>query len=306
MNFNQQDSTEHPSIGNLLRETAHHIDAVLPDYLPTPDGPGAHLIEAMTHSLQGGKRLRPLVVMQAAATFGLPAEKVTPTACGFELLHTGTLIHDDLPAIDNSALRRGQPSCHTAFDEPTALLAGDGLIIAAYGALARQAAVPGVDAQAVLRVISEFSAYTGAAGLIGGEAADIYGEAREPNADLLEYIHLNKTAKLFGAAARAGAILSAADEQDIHLISDYATKMGLLFQVTDDILDISGDPAALGKPVGADQTAAKQTYPALLGLPGARQYADELAAQAKDLARQLPNNQHFWQELIDIIVNRRS
>jgi len=306
MNCNQQDSTEHTSIGNLLRETAHHIDTVLPDYLPTPDGPGAHLIEAMTHSLQGGKRLRPLVVMQAAATFGLPAEKVTPTACGFELLHTGTLIHDDLPAIDNSALRRGQPSCHTAFDEPTALLAGDGLIIAAYGALTRQAAVPGVDAQAVLRVIFEFSAYTGAAGLIGGEAADIYGEAREPNADLLEYIHLNKTAKLFVAAARAGAILSAADEQDIHLISDYATQMGLLFQVTDDILDISGDQAALGKPVGADQTATKQTYPALLGLGGARQYAEELAAQAKDLAQQLPSNQHFWQGLIDVIANRRS
>lgn len=306
MKYNQPDSTKQISVGNLLRETGPQIDAVLPDYLPAASGPGTRVVEAMTHSLQGGKRLRPLTVMQAAATFGLPPAKVIPTACAFELFHTATLIHDDLPAIDDSAQRRGQPSCHTAFDEPTALLAGDALIIAAGGALSRQAAVPGVEVQAVVRVISEFSTYTGAAGLIGGEAADIYGEGLEPNGDLLGYIHLNKTAKLFVAAARAGAILAAADEEQIQLISNYAKKMGLLFQVTDDILDVSGDQEVLGKPVGADRRAAKQTYPALLGLAGARRYAEKLAAEAKELARRLPNEQHFWQGLIDIIVDRQS
>ncbi len=260
----------------------------------------------MHHSLQGGKRLRPLVVMQAAETFGLPATAALPTACAFELLHTATLIHDDLPAIDDSPLRRGRPSCHTAFGQATAVLAGDALIIAAYSALARQASVADVQAEAVLRVISEFADYSGAAGLIGGEAADIHGESVEPDADLLAYIHLNKTAKLFIAAARAGAILAEATEEQIALISNYAEKMGLLFQATDDILYVSGQEETLGKPVGADQAAAKQTYPALLGLAGAREHVQKLATEAKGLAAQLPRNQQFWQELIDLIVTRQA
>lgn len=308
MSVKQPDSPESTgsSVRKLRQETAQQIDNLLPTYLPTPTGPAAAVVQAMGHSLQGGKRLRPLVVMQAAETFGLPPGQVTPTACAFELLHTATLIHDDLPAIDNSPLRRGQASCHRAFDEATAVLAGDALIIAAYGALASQASVEGIQSEAVLRVISESADYTGAAGLIGGEAADIYGEQVDPDAQLLQYIHLNKTAKLFIAAARAGAILAQASPQHLELITDYAEKMGLLFQVTDDILDASGDEKTLGKPVGADQSAAKQTYPALLGLARARQYADELADEAKQLARQLPNNHQFWHGLIDLIIARRS
>lgn len=291
---------------NLLQETAQQIDAILPDYLPSARGPAAPVMEAMRYSLQGGKRVRPLVVMQAAETFGLPAAAVIPTACAFELLHTATLIHDDLPALDDSPLRRGRPSCHTAFDEATAVLAGDALIIAAYGALARQASVEGIRGEAVLGVISEFADYTGAAGLIGGEAADIYGESLDPDADLLQYIHLNKTAKLFVAAGRASAILAAATQEQIELVSNFAEKMGLLFQVTDDILDVSGEEDALGKPVGADQAAAKQTYPALLGIAEACQYAENLAAEAKQLAQQLPDNQQFWSDLIELIVTRQS
>jgi len=294
------------SVRKLLSETARQIDSLLPTYLPDPSGPAATVIKAMHHSLPGGKRLRPLVVMQAAETFGLSAQAVIPTACAFELLHTATLIHDDLPTIDDSPLRRGRPSCHVAFDEATAVLAGDALIIAAYGALARQALVEDTVSKAVLRVISEFADYTGAAGLIGGEAADIYGEQIEPDAELLRYIHLNKTAKLFIAAARAGAILAQATEEQIRLISNYAEKLGLLFQVTDDILDVSGEQQALGKPVGADQAAAKQTYPALLSISETRRYADELAQEANQLVRQLPNNQQFWQDLIDLVLVRRS
>ena len=308
MNVKWDDSPPPTGAGirQLLQQTARQIDRFLPDYLPAATGPAAAVVEAMRYSLQGGKRLRPLVVMQAAETFGLTAAKVTPTACAFELLHTATLIHDDLPAIDDSPLRRGQPSCHTAFGEATALLAGDALIIAAYGALASQVSVEGISAQAVLRVIGEFADFTGAAGLIGGEAVDISAEKLPPDADLLEYIHLNKTAKLFMAATRAGAILPQAPEEQIDLISDYAEKLGLLFQVTDDILDVSGEQGALGKPVGADAAAAKQTYPALLGLARACEYAEGLAAEAKELAAQLPHNQQFWQDLIDLVLTRSS
>ena len=293
-------------IRQLLHATARQIDGLLPDYLPRPTGPATTVVQAMHYSLRDGKRLRPLVVMQAAETFGLATERVVPTACAFELLHTATLIHDDLPCIDNSPLRRGQPSCHAAFGEALALLAGDALIIAAYGALTEQASVAGTSAAAVLRVIGEFARFTGATGVIGGEAVDVAAEKLPPDPELLEYIHLNKTAKLFMAAGRAGAILAQAPEHQIELVSACTEKMGLLFQVTDDILDVAGEQQALGKPVGADGAVGKQTYPALLGLAGAREYAEKLAVEAKELAAQLPTDQQFWPDLIDLMLTRRS
>ena len=264
------------------------------------------IVEAMHYSLPGGKRLRPMIVMQSAETFGLPGARILPTACGFELLHVATLIHDDLPAIDNSPLRRGRPSCHTAFDEATAVLAGDGLIIAAHSALAAQAEVEGISAELVLRVIAEFCAFTGASGVIGGEAADIRGEKQPPDRVLVEYIHLNKTAKLFEAATRAGAILAEAPDEQIELIGSYGRTLGLLFQVTDDVLDVTSSAQVLGKPARADAHAGKQTYPALVGLEGAGQYAEQLATQAQALAEALPANREFWQGLVVLTLDRQA
>ncbi len=293
-------------VKRLLAETAPRVDQHLPRYLPEVGEFAGNVVEAMRHSLPCGKCLRPLIVMQAAATFGLCADSVLPAACGFELLHTATLIHDDLPAIDDSPLRRGRPSCHAAFDEATAILAGDALIIAAYSALAAQAQVEDVSACAVLRVISEFCAFTGASGLIGGEAADIWGEKQPPDRPLLEYIHLNKTAKLFEAAARAGAILAQAPEEQIDLLGTYGRTLGLLFQVTDDILDVTSSAEALGKPVGLDEQAGKQTYPAVIGLDGAREYGAQLARQATELAQKLPANHRFWQGLAALTLDRHA
>ncbi len=293
-------------VGRLLAETAAQVDEQLPRYLPAVSESAAHIIEAMRHSLPGGKRLRPLVVMQAAQTFGLAPESVLPTACGFELLHTATLIHDDLPAIDNSPLRRGRASCHVAFDEATAVLAGDALLIAAFGALAAQGDVADIPARAVLRVIAEFSAFTGAGGVIGGEAADIRGESRAPDRALLEYIHLNKTAKLFEAAARAGAILAEAADEQIELIGRYGRTLGLLFQVTDDVLDVTSTTERLGKPAGLDEQAGKQTYPVLIGLDGAREYAVKLAAQTRALAGRLPANRELWRGLVALTLERQA
>jgi len=293
-------------VKRLLAESAPRVDQHLARYLPAAGEFAGHVVEAMRRSLPGGKRLRPLIVMQAAATFGFEGESVLPTACGFELLHTATLIHDDLPGIDDSPLRRGRPSCHVAFDEATAVLAGDALIIAAYSALAAQAQVEGVSGRAVLRVISEFCASTGASGLIGGEAADIRGEKQPPDRRLLEYIHLNKTAKLFEAAARAGAILAEASEEQIDLLGGYGRTLGLLFQATDDILDVTSSAETLGKPVGLDEQAGKQTYPALIGLDGAREYAAQLARQATEVAQKLPANHRFWQGLAALTLDRQA
>jgi geranylgeranyl diphosphate synthase type II len=280
------------------------VDAALPGFLPEVSPYAGELGAAVRHTLQGGKRVRPFVVQQAAAACGLEGAAVLPAACAFELLHTATLIHDDLPAIDNADLRRGRPASHVAFGEPTALLAGDALIIAAFAALARQAERPETPADRVVRVMGEFARQSGAEGVIGGEAADIAGERRAPGAGLLNYIHLHKTAALFIAAARAGAILAGAAEGTVARLGAYGESLGLLFQVTDDLLDATADAAALGKPAGLDAAAGKQTYPALLGLEGAQAYADEVAAQALARAGELPGEAGVWQGLVWLVLGR--
>ncbi len=256
----------------------------------------------MQHSMLGGKRLRGALVMRSAAAFGLDPTHVMPAACAFEMLHAATLVHDDLPCIDDSDLRRGRPSCHAAFDEHTALLAGDALIIASFGRLATLGRT--CDPARSLRVIEEFAAFSGAAGLIGGEQADIIGEGLAPDGELLRYIHENKTAKLICAACRTGAILAGASEPQIETISDYGMALGLLFQVTDDILDVTGDEDVLGKPTGADADADKQTYPAAIGLEGARDEARELAARAVEIAADLPGEVEFFQSIAELVVIR--
>lgn len=288
----------------LLEKTAQQVDAVLPDFLPEVSPHAGQLGPALRHALHSGKRVRPLVVQQAAETHGLPGAVVLPTACGFELLHTATLIHDDLPAIDNADLRRGRPSSHVAFGESTAILAGDALLLAACAALARQADHPATPADRVVRVLAEFAHYSGGEGVIGGEAADIAGERCPPDADLLAYIHLHKTAALFVAAARAGGILAGAGEPELRALTEYGEALGLLFQVTDDLLDATAQVAALGKPTGADAAAGKQTYPALLGLKGAQAYADEVAERALSLAAALPARREVWQGLVWLVRRR--
>ncbi len=278
------------------------LDELLPDYVPEADARVAGLIEAMQHSLRGGKRLRGVLVMRSAATFGAQPDTVIPAACAFEMLHAATLIHDDLPCIDDSDLRRGRSSCHVAFDEHTALLAGDALIIAAFEALASLREE--LSSDRVLQVIEEFAKFTGAAGLIGGEQADITGEERAPDVDLLRYIHENKTAKLICAACRTGAILAGAPEDELQRISDYGMTLGLLFQITDDILDVVGDEDIIGKPTGADADAGKQTYPDAIGLDGARDEARRLASRAVEIAGQLPREVEFWQSMAELVVRR--
>lgn len=286
----------------ILQDDAARLDEALPRFLPSPDPRTGDLAAAIAHSVQGGKRLRGVIVMRAAATFGLDSATVIPSACAFEMLHAATLVHDDLPCIDNSDLRRGRPSCHVAFDESTALLAGDALIIGAFEALARQADT--IDAGRVMRVVNEFAQAVGALGLIGGEQADIIGETLPPDLELVRFIHINKTARLICAACRTGAILAGADEAQIDIISEYGMTLGLLFQVTDDILDVVGDETVLGKPTGADAAAGKQTYPAAVGLDGARRHAQHLAEQAITIAQYLPAEQEFWRSLPELVVTR--
>ncbi len=286
----------------MLHSDAEAIERRLRGCLPEVDPRAQHLLAAMEHSIMGGKRLRGALVMRSAVTFGGEAEQVMPAACAFEMLHAATLIHDDLPCIDDSDLRRGRASAHVAFDEHTALLAGDALIIASFENLANQADLTG--SASAVRVIGEFASATGGAGLIGGEQADIVGESLEPDLELLRYIHINKTARLICMACRAGAILVGASEEMTDRISGYGMALGLLFQITDDILDVVGDEEVLGKPTGADADAGKQTYPDLIGIDGAREEARRLADSATETAEQLPGQQEFWRSLPELVVGR--
>ncbi|MFQ6130792.1 MAG: polyprenyl synthetase family protein [Armatimonadota bacterium] len=289
-------------IRDFLRSQAKVIDEGLESLLPQADPHVPQVVEAMRHSLRGGKRLRPAMLMKAGETFGADPLSLLLAACGVEMVHTATLIHDDLPCIDDSDLRRGSPTCHRAFDEPTALLAGDALIMGGFEALARQVEVSPPDR--VARVLAEVARCAGAQGLIAGEAADIAAEGQQASAELLDHIHLTKTAALFQATVRAGAILAGAGEPGVAAMDEYGRCFGLVFQITDDILDVVGSAEELGKPAGADARRAKATYPAVHGLERSRQAAAELTAAAQQQAAQLPAQREFWRELVAFLLSR--
>lgn len=286
-----------------LRSEAEIVNAHLDHLLPSCEGLARNVIEAMRYSTQaGGKRVRGAMVRAAAETFGTPRDDVLPTACGIEMIHAATLIHDDLPCIDDAGLRRGKPSCHQVFGEATALLAGDALLIAGLHAIATQASR--FDPARVARAVVEVAELAGIGGVIAGEAVDIEAEGKPPESETLAFIHDKKTAALFRAAVRAGAILADVTDPDLATLTRYATALGQAFQVTDDILDVIGNPATMGKQTGGDAAKGKLTYTAVWGLDGARTRARELAHDARDAARQLPANREFWFALVDFVVER--
>ncbi|KAL3699077.1 hypothetical protein R1sor_017099 [Riccia sorocarpa] len=238
--------------------------------------------EAMRYSLlAGGKRVRPVLCIAACELVGGKQEAVMPTACAVEMIHTMSLIHDDLPCMDNDDLRRGVPSNHKKYGEDTALLAGDALLAFAFEHIARDTC--GVPAERVLRVISHLGKAVGAEGLVAGQVVDIMSE-RDPSVTLetLEYIHLHKTASLLESSVVCGAIIGGASEEEIETLSKYAQYVGLSFQVIDDILDVSQSSEELGKTAGKDLLLDKATYPKLLGLEKSRELATELTHKAKE------------------------
>jgi geranylgeranyl diphosphate synthase, type II len=239
-----------------------------------PPAASGRIADAMRYSVTaGGKRLRPVLCLAAAEAVGGRAEDALPAAVALELIHTYSLIHDDLPAMDDDGLRRGKPTCHVAFDEATAILAGDALLTLAFQLLATPQGPPGVPADGRLRVIHVLAVAAGHAGMIGGQMADIAAEGNPITLSELERLHLLKTGALITAAIESGAILGGGTAEQIRHLNRYARNIGLAFQITDDILNVEGDPAVLGKAVGTDQKKNKSTYPALLGLEASRRLA---------------------------------
>lgn len=272
----------------LARRTAQ-VEAALDALLPGEAAFPGVVHEAIRHSVfAGGKRLRPLLVIAAAEATGGAVEPVLPAACAVELIHTYSLIHDDLPSMDDSATRRGRPTCHVVFGEAVAVLAGDALHALAFGLLAR--IPPPVPAAAVVRMIGEVAESIGTEGMVGGQVLDLLGERRPhlpvipswPAApeDAVRDIHIRKTGALIRASVRAGALISGAPPAALDALSTYGARLGLAFQIVDDILDEVGEAARMGKGVQRDALAAKLTFPAILGLPRSREMAEALTEEA--------------------------
>jgi geranylgeranyl pyrophosphate synthase len=239
------------------------------------------------------------------AAFGAPAERLTRTACAFELVHTYSLVHDDLPAMDDDDLRRGRPTCHVRFGEATAILAGDALQTLAFQIIAEDAAL---DARVRVRLIAELARAAGTpAGMIAGQAHDLAAESRaDVTAAELDSIHRHKTGALIVAAARAGALVAEAGEVEIGLVSDYAAALGLLFQITDDLLDVTATAETLGKTPGKDARAQKATYPALHGLEAASARAHAVYTQALEALAQIERPTGVLRSIARLTLERRT
>ncbi|MFM7087310.1 MAG: geranylgeranyl diphosphate synthase CrtE [Cyanobium sp.] len=261
-----------------LTDACARVEAALDGSLG-PERPEG-LREAMRYSLlAGGKRLRPILCLAACDLAGGEAELAMPTAVALEMIHTMSLIHDDLPAMDNDDLRRGRPTNHKVYGEANAILAGDALLTRAFEMVALRS--PGVPAERLLAVVGELSLASGAPGLVGGQVVDLECEGKAVDLDTLEYIHLHKTGALLRACVLCGALIAGAPEALLEALRTYARGIGLAFQIIDDILDVTASSEVLGKTAGKDLTADKTTYPKLLGLEESRRRAEALVAEAK-------------------------
>lgn len=279
------------------------VDSALDKYLPSEKEPPEIIHQAMRYSVfAGGKRLRPILVMAAAEAVGGSIESVMPAACAMEMIHTYSLIHDDLPAMDDDDFRRGRPTNHKVFGEAMAVLAGDALLTHAFSVLA--GSLEFSDPEKVSLVIGEIAHAAGTFGMVGGQVMDIQSEGQEATEDILRYIHTHKTGALFIASVRSGGILSGANSRQLEVLTDYARHLGLAFQITDDILDVAGDSATLGKTVGSDQRKKKVTFPALYGLEQARIMAGEESERAVEIVEELGSAALPLQQIIRYLASR--
>ena len=282
------------------------VNAALERLFVAPAPELARLYEAMRYSvMNGGKRVRPLLAYAACQALGAAPEQANGAACAVELIHAYSLVHDDLPAMDDDDLRRGQPTTHKAFDEACAILAGDGLQSLAFSALL-DPRLNTLDAETRLRMVTALAQAAGPAGMVGGQAIDLGSVGVKLDRTALEYMHRHKTGALIEASVQLGALASGrARPEDLHALNIYARAIGLAFQVQDDILDVEGDTATLGKQSGADAARDKPTYPSLMGLAAAKTYALELRDQAINALRPFDAAAEPLRELARYIVERR-
>ncbi len=264
-----------------LKDRVAMVDGALERWLPAGTLLPQSLHQAMRYSVfAGGKRLRPVLMIAAAEAVGGNARQVLHAACAMEMIHTYSLVHDDLPAMDDDDFRRGRPTNHKVYGEATAILAGDALLTEAFRLLADADANRDVPPATALQVLEIVARCAGSQGMVGGQVVDMESEGREVDFPTLEYIHTHKTGALILASAQVGALLGGGDDAQCAALTRFGGAVGLAFQIADDILDVVGDQSVLGKDIGSDQARGKATYPALLGLAESRQRAEELCERA--------------------------
>jgi len=281
------------------------VEEALAKALPVPSGPAKRLDESMAYSLTaGGKRIRPILVIAAAEACGASADRVMPAALAFEYLHTYSLIHDDLPCMDDDALRRGKPTNHTVYGETIAVLAGDALQAEAFRLMAENVAVQGIDPAAAVEAVRIFAEGSGPRGMVGGQAVDWLAEGRTVTEEEVLFIHRHKTGALIHAAVAVGAVLAGAPPAIRAALETYGDRLGLLFQIVDDILNVEGDAAAMGKATGSDAARHKATYPSVAGLPAAKARAETLLGEARGALAPLGASSATLGDLAEYVLRR--
>jgi geranylgeranyl diphosphate synthase type II len=292
-------------LAQRLKARQEQVDARLDQLLPPVTAYPEQIHRAMRHSIfAGGKRIRPVLCLEAAEACAPAGTPPLDAACALECIHTYSLIHDDLPALDNDDFRRGQPTCHKVFGEATAILAGDALMTLAYQILAGDSTVS-LDRRALL--VAEVARATGTVdGMIGGQVVDLESEGREVDYQTLEYIHHSKTGALIRASLRTGALHAGADLSTLELISSYGSYLGLLFQIVDDILDVESSTEQLGKTAGKDAAQQKATYPGLFGLETAREMARKTMENAVRVINLLGSRGFWLRDIALYLGSRRS
>jgi geranylgeranyl diphosphate synthase type II len=293
---------------SYLKERCAEVDGALNRYLPPEDELPVSLHRAMRYSVfAGGKRVRPILMLAACDAVGGDCQGVMPAACAMEMIHTYSLIHDDLPAMDDDDFRRGRPTSHKVFGEAVAILAGDALLTEAFILLGREEGLPPLDPGRRLAALSEIARCAGSRGMVGGQVVDMESEGRH-DIDLatVQYIHTHKTGALIKASVRAGALLGGGNAGQVAALTRYGEAIGLAFQIADDILDIEGTTEELGKDAGSDQARGKATYPAVMGLADAKERALELMELAVSALDGFGDEAEPLRQLARYVVRRTS
>jgi geranylgeranyl diphosphate synthase type II len=279
------------------------VEEALEVALPKQDGPESRVVEAMRYSLfAGGKRLRPILCLAASEAVGGEVQAAMPAGCALEMIHTYSLIHDDLPAMDDDDLRRGKPTNHKVFGEAIAILAGDGLLTEAFVLLSDYNSLLPERAVRVIGVIAEAASYRG---MVGGQVVDMLSQNKRADLETVQQMHSRKTAALIAAAAESGALAGKGSEAQVAALARYGRAIGLAFQIADDILDIEGDTELLGKTTGADEARGKVTYPAAVGLERSRQAANEMINDALAALKGLDDRANPLRSLANYIITRK-
>lgn len=284
-----------------LKEKYESVNIVIDRFLPRKDEYPKKIHKAMRHTLfAGGKRIRPYLMIRSFSLFSDETKRIIEIAAALELIHTYTLIHDDLPEIDNDDLRRGKPTCHVIYGADLALLAGDALFVNALELVS----MVSIEAVTLRRVIKELAFHCGARGLIGGQMADILNEGKQGTKEMLEFIHYNKTVKLFQLCTRLGGIVAKANGEDLKLLEEYGYCLGMAFQIVDDILDIEGEDTVLGKTTGKDVKNSKLTYPAIYGLDKSKEQAASLLERANEIISKYGDRAFYLRLLNEYLFDR--